>query len=559
MDNEDFVKNRIFQIFDTLVQCKSDTNTVYEREIERVIYDLIGNIPYFKNNPELFGEYDIEGDTLGRKVVWSIVRGSGKDTVVLIHHHDAVDICDFGRLEKYAYKPDILKEKLKGIIHTEEIEADLESDNWIFGRGTADMKAGAAIQIAVIEEFSKIKELYGNILLVSVPDEESLSAGMRGCIKLLKQLKERFSLKYILMLNSEPHDRENMSVGTLYEGSVGKIMPVIYVRGNKTHIGNVFGGFNPLMLMSEILGRIELNLEFTDVVRGEASPPPTFAYLRDRKEVYDVSTPPSIGAYLSILTLKKTPREILDMLLKESIDAFEETIKKINNRYFEYSSNIGKTPVELPWKSRVKSFKEIYEDAVKRVGDKFINEYNEFIESISDDVNNGIISYAEGSFKLIEKILLYSEDSNPIVVIAFSPPFYPQVTNDDFSNLNNKINILCSEINNFSEKNFNEKYRSLNYFMGISDLSYAALPDSDAVVSCIEGNMPAWKRFYEIPFDDMREISMPVINIGPWGKDLHKITERVNKSDLFKKTPRIIEHAIKYLFKEEGGVAQLND
>ena len=37
---------------------------------------------------------------------------------------------------------------------------------------------------------------------------------------------------------------------------------------------------------------------------------------------------------------------------------------------------------------------------------------------------------------------------------------------------------------------------------------------------------------------------MPCINIGPWGKDFHKLTERVLKQDLYERTPAIIQHAI---------------
>lgn len=44
--------------------------------------------------------------------------------------------------------------------------------------------------------------------------------------------------------------------------------------------------------------------------------------------------------------------------------------------------------------------------------------------------------------------------------------------------------------------------------------------------------MLIWRDIYYIPLE-IKEISMPVLNVGPWGKDLHKYTERVNKDDLF--------------------------
>ena len=40
---------------------------------------------------------------------------------------------------------------------------------------------------------------------------------------------------------------------------------------------------------------------------------------------------------------------------------------------------------------------------------------------------------------------------------------------------------------------------------------------------------------------------MAGINIGPWGKDFHKLTERVYKEDLYVRTPKILDHAVKIL------------
>lgn len=56
--------------------------------------------------------------------------------------------------------------------------------------------------------------------------------------------------------------------------------------------------------------------------------------------------------------------------------------------------------------------------------------------------------------------------------------------------------------------------------------------------------MPFYGTLYDIAISDIETISMPCINIGPWGKDFHKLTERVLKQDLYERTPAIIHHAI---------------
>ena len=54
----------------------------------------------------------------------------------------------------------------------------------------------------------------------------------------------------------------------------------------------------------------------------------------------------------------------------------------------------------------------------------------------------------------------------------------------------------------------------------------------------------------DIPFEEIQKISVAGSNIGPWGKDFHKFTERVYKPDLYERTPHILDHAVKLLLAE---------
>lgn len=48
-------------------------------------------------------------------------------------------------------------------------------------------------------------------------------------------------------------------------------------------------------------------------------------------------------------------------------------------------------------------------------------------------------------------------------------------------------------------------------------------------------------------FEDMTQLSMPVLNLGPWGKDLHKTTERVYGPDVFYRIPKIMIELIEQI------------
>jgi arginine utilization protein RocB len=80
--------------------------------------------------------------------------------------------------------------------------------------------------------------------------------------------------------------------------------------------------------------------------------------------------------------------------------------------------------------------------------------------------------------------------------------------------------------------------------MGISDLSYASWNGNEQDVLAIRENSPGWDAIYHIPFDSVQSLRMPVVNIGPWGKDLHKMTERVYLKDVYERVPEILAQLI---------------
>ena len=545
------INERIKQLTLDLVRIKSDTGTRKEIDVENFLHAWLGEIAYFKDHPDHFGLYRLDRDPLERSAVWGLVKGQGDRTVILLHHHDVVDAFDYGRLEKWAYDPPSLDRALQEMALFGEVQQDLASGQWLFGRGTGDMKGGAAIQLILLQEYAARADFKGNILLLSVPDEESLSAGMRGSLQLLVDLKARFNLDYRMLINSEPHGREQDKHGVFYVGSAGKILPVVYVRGKKTHIGHIYQGFNPVLLLSEIVLQTELNTDFADRVRGEVAPPPSWSYLRDRKEVYDASVPPAAGGYLSLIHLKSTPVELIQQLKAACETAFGRVIEKIRLSHAAYSRKKDDHEPAPAWSVKVRTFAELYQQALDDSGGTFQAAYNTFLASIVSDIEQQRLNMPEATFQIIEKTLEHVRDLSPMVVIALCPPYYPPIHNDDFIGRHASVKKLTDHLIRFADDNWQEVYKITNYMMGITDLSYAALQNRENIVPHIGPNMPLWQKTYSIPFAEMHSLSIPVINIGPWGKDHHKFTERVYEIDLYERTPALLECAVEFLLQTD--------
>lgn len=130
----------------------------------------------------------------------------------------------------------------------------------------------------------------GNVLFLSVPDEESYSVGMRGAAGFLADLREREKLSYDLLIDLEPMSRDEKGQ-EVFLGSVGKCMPVVLVQGRTAHVSRCFDGLNAVGVLGRMFEKTELSAEFAEVFDGEVCMPPTWLNFKDLKKEYDVSVP----------------------------------------------------------------------------------------------------------------------------------------------------------------------------------------------------------------------------------------------------------------------------
>jgi arginine utilization protein RocB len=550
--NLDEIDREIDDLLRDYIAVNSETGTGGEKSAEEFLIRYFENLPYYQEHPSHFGAYPLEGDPAGRSVCWALARGEGDDAVVLIHHYDVVGVEDFKNLKDFAFLPDGLEAELAKIADDLPPEAreDLLSGQYLFGRGTADMKGGGAIQLALLKRHTEVNGWKGNLILLALPDEENLSAGMRAAIDLLTELRDKYSLKYIYAFNSEPHQRKKREVGLLSEGSVGKILASVYVRGFLSHVGKVFEGLNPVAVLSEIAAQTELSPAFSDVVGGESAPPPTWLYLRDRKDNYDVSMPLGAGGCISILTLDSNPIEVLEKLKQVASDSFDDVIGRMNEKYRVFCRNTGQEEKQLPWTTSVMTYSELLEEAYAGFGEAFETSYKKQLERVGEKIKSGEMDLMESSFVLTEHVYNFITDLSPRVILGFVPPYYPNVSNLLLDGQSEEQKTLAANLSDFSETCFGHRYDREYYYTGISDLSYFALKDGKGIKEEMERDMPLYGSNYSIPLEKIEMLSMPCMNIGPWGKDFHKLTERVYKPDLYERTPALLNRAIRIVLEK---------
>ncbi|MCL2862077.1 MAG: M20/M25/M40 family metallo-hydrolase [Firmicutes bacterium] len=533
------------------------TNSPHECNSVAFFDKWFKSVPYFQKNKDNFGFDKIENDVHGRQVPWCLLRGKGSKTVVLIHHSDTVNTQDYLKYqipEDLALKPnklmDFLNANQNNVLDnaTERVKEDVKSGKWLFGRGVADMKGGAAVHMALIEQYAEDKNFEGNIIFLSLPDEENLSKGMLQAVKTLKRLKDLHNLDFVLTIDVESHERESDNKTIYYDGSIGKMMPLVYAQGKATHVGMIYGGLNPVALTSEIIRRTETSKDWIFTTKKSVSPPPTWLYSRDTKTEYEVTIPNASWAAMNLLTLLESPQVLMEKLKTTAEYAFGSVLRDLEDSYDTfYALNVERgntvTDTRPSYKVNVKHYNEIYDEAVRVSGDAFKREHKKVVDSLKTSSKNSI----ENAVAIIEVTMKHTGDASPVIVLALVPPLYPCTGNKsaDLGERGNAVTKVLDDAVDFTKKELKEDCRIKEYYNGISDLSYSMFPFEKEVADYIDKNMLRNKELYNLPLDIIKAVSMPVLNIGPWGRDIHKYTERVFISDLYEKTPLVTDFIIK--------------
>ncbi|MEY8338084.1 M20/M25/M40 family metallo-hydrolase [Lachnospiraceae bacterium 62-35] len=576
-------EKEILEILRELTAVKSISDTEDEHLAQEYIEKRLKNQEFFKRylgqeergagRLPLTGTFNIPGDYRNRKAVYGLAKGNSRKTLILMGHYDVVGVEEFGKWKEDAFSIDRLLEKIKlegqenG--YEEEAVKDAFSGEWIFGRGTADMKGGLAIGLAVLNEYGKrllernLKEELeenseGNILFLAVPDEESYSSGMRGAVSLLDILQEQYTLEYECLIDLEP----NFIVEgkqEVFVGSVGKCMPVVLVQGAKAHVGSCFQGINAVALLGEIFRRTEFSLEFADSFEGETCMPPVWLQLRDMKDEYDVSLPYRAGGYLNVLSFSETPEEIMRKLEKNAREALKDYQKRQEQIWIEWKKrgeNISQKGESRCRENcpgahltvQVMFYEELIEVCRKGRTEEFLLFYNNLYQEIERKIHAGQWNYPQAAMEMMKSLLDYSGIGFPVILLAFAPPFYPAFHSDKLGKGEQAGSCWYDMLERAGQELFGLELRKKHYFSGISDLSYCGISGNNRGIEFYGRQTPLWGKLYEIDFRTIGKLNIPSILFGPVSKDIHQRTERVNRNSLIKEIPQILFKLIEQMF-----------
>lgn len=539
------LQEKIYNTLKELVSVPSVSGTEGEKLISQKIHNVLSEISYFKENKNNFGLGEIEGDSLGRKFVWALVNGKyeSKDTIILTGHIDVVEVEEYGQLKDIAFNVEECTKRINELTLDKEALIDLKSGKWIFGRGTADMKSGIAIDIEVIREFSENRNFRGNILFLGVPGEESNSEGMIASVPFLVNLQEKMGYNYVGAIVSEcsiPKTKDE-KFKRIYMGSVGKVMPLFFCVGKETHVGESFKGLNPNALVSEINRLLEGNPDFCDKVNKTVTPPPMALKQTDLKELYSVQSPLLAAAYYNILTLNMSEEKIISDLEKLAFKAFSNVLNSAKEKRENYMKMYCEETQYIEVEPCVMSYKKLLSEVKAKNKDfeSYIKKKVEIWKKEKKDNQTIAINIVKETYEKYE-------NKRPMIIVSFIPPYYPHRHLGDKDEKSRKFIDAINATIKYADEKFNEKIIKDDFFMAISDLSYTGC-DKNKDLDNLSSNIVGYGVNYDLPLEDLSKLDIPGVVFGGEGKDFHKCTERLNVTYSLNVVPELYKHIINSL------------
>lgn len=539
---------RIRAIAVQLTQIRSIVGTDGEITVARWIYDYLGRLDYFRAHPDQLRLMPVKDDPLHRVSVLAYVIGENAvsgNTVLCLGHIDTVGVGDFADLQTFATDPQQLKQQLPTVKFNPATLAEIISDEWLLGRGILDMKTGIAAHIVMLEEFSRQSaKLSCNLVFTAVPDEENTSAGMLSIVSDLAEMKDQLGFNFIAAVDTDyttdryPGD-ENRYV---YVGTTGKLLPCFYVYGEETHVGEPFNGLDANLLASEILVQMDLNTSLCDVADGEVALPPISLGQRDLRTEYSVQTVNSVSLYFNYATHVSLPQEVLAKCKTVADRSFSAVIQRLNTEYENFCS-LSRIPYKvLPWKTNVLTYDELYQHVKAELGD----EIDRIIDEKSCELREKQATDQAFSLAIVQEVHKHYSDQNSKIIVYFAPPYYPHINVKKEDPHGGALLTAVTQAVEKAQSLFKYPIVVRNFYPYISDLSYCSIPKQE-IFSRLTDNMPAWLRRYTLPASAIESISMPVVNIGPYGKDAHKLSERLCLSYSLDAMPVILKQTLEQL------------
>lgn len=527
-----------------MTRLPSVSGSAEEAEFPRKLAAMLRAAPPFAAQPENVWTIPVPGGRHPRACVAALVRGRGAKTVVLTGHFDTVPIEDYGDLRPFAGESEALRQGLLQRLRANAVTAaekrallDLSGADFLPGRGLLDMKAGLAAGLGVLEAFAADPEREGNLLFLTVPDEEVNSAGARAAAPALPKIARQHGLDIVAAINLDAiADDEDGTMGRAVAlGTIGKLLPSALVVGQPVHAGYSFNGLSACVLAGALAAEVEWAAELTERSGDQIGAGPTLLGMKDSKTAYDVTTPDKVWMFWNTMLYARPPGDVIaqmEILARRAMTAVLSRLGARRSRAHDAAPGAAGPGTSALPEVRVVTF-----EALRREVEAAVPGAVRSIADFARTIAAANADLPEQCRQITEHVWKLSGRGDPTIVLGFAstPYLATQLGEDDQAR-------ALARATEMAARRIAERHATTiatpRWFLGISDMSFLGQADESGV-PVIARNTPAWGAGLHWP-DGPAFAGIPIVNAGPWGRDYHTVLERLHTPYAFHVLPDLI-------------------
>ncbi|HLR52606.1 MAG TPA: peptidase M20 [Candidatus Avamphibacillus sp.] len=394
--------------------------------------------------------------------------------------------------------------------------------------------------------------LDGNLVFIAECDEEDSSYGILSALKTLKKWKKEQGFEYVAAINSDfvapaYEGDENRYV---YKGTVGKLLPSFFITSEETHVGSAFDGLDPNFIAAELTKQINYNPDLSDTALGESTLPPVSLKQTDLKPSYTVQTALSAYVYFNFFVHSWSPEKVLELLKEQATFAFKNALASFEERYQKYCQMIGQSYRSIPWEPRVFTYSEIEDLLVNTHGESYVQHMKDFKNELLQDETLDSRMFAA---RVVEESWKFMTDKSPAIIVFYSSLYSPRVALTGETEDEQRLLQALDDAINALQPEYNYLIVAKNFFPHISDMSFVAMSDNMDEIDYAVTNTPSWGEKFHVAYEDVHDLNIPVINIGPYGMDGHKKLERMEMTYSLEIVPNLTNHVIQDVLNKKNG------
>jgi arginine utilization protein RocB len=324
------------------------------------------------------------------------------------------------------------------------------------------------------------------------------------------------------------------------KGTIGKLLLRALVVGKASHACYPLDGVSSSYLAAELVH--EFSPELSEEEGAELAVPPTVLGSRDLKPSYNVTIPDRDFVFWSVIALRRTTQEVFEIAERLTQRAMSRAAAQMRER----SASL-KNPMKLSpawWKIQTFTFEQAVRSAAQR--DNFADQFKEHAAALA---GRDELDFPSRSRRLAEFAWEAARLEGPAIILLIGSAPYPANRLAQVES-GNRLSQILTRVAQETSIAFNTPITQCEFFPAISDMSFLR-PADKAEFEFISQNTPLWGSSIAWNREE-RIYDMPVINVGPWGRDYHHWLERTHNRYTFTVLPYLLHEICRTVLEEDS-------